>query len=164
MPGDGVSTAAEAMLMMEPPPRSTITLPAAWHPYSTPLRFTVRMRSNSSGSRSMMELSIMMPAMLHMTSSRPCRSAMWPISIAAAPRWATSSSALSAKPFSLTMPRAVSAARAASMSAQTTVAPAAASTSAVVRPMPPPAPVTSATRPVRSNAFRTVPAFSTRAP
>ena len=76
MPGEGASTAADAMLMMEPPRCATITFPAAWHPYSTPLRLTDRMRSNSSGSRSMMELSIMIPAMLHMTCSPPWRAAM----------------------------------------------------------------------------------------
>jgi len=32
MPGDGASTAAEDMLMMEPPRCATITFPAAWHP------------------------------------------------------------------------------------------------------------------------------------
>ena len=66
MPGAGARTAAEVMLMMEPPRCATITLPAAWHPYSTPLRFTARMRSNSSGSTPSTGLSIMMPAMLQM--------------------------------------------------------------------------------------------------
>ena len=85
MPGAGASTAAEDMLTMEPPRCATITLPAAWHPYTTPLRFTDRMRSNSSGSRSMMVLSIMIPAMLHMTCSPPWRAATVSTRCAAAP-------------------------------------------------------------------------------
>ena len=150
--------------MMEPPRWATITFPAAWHPYSTPLRFTARMRSNSSGSTSMMGLSIMMPAMLHMTCRPPWRAAMFCTSTSAAPRAATLSSALSARPPWPRMPAAVSDAVAPLMSAQTTVAPAPANTSAVERPMPLPAPVTRATRPVRSNACRTLWAVSIGAP
>src|SRR5580698_7734156 len=120
------------------------------------------MRSNSSGSTSMIGLSIMMPAMLHMTCSPPWRVAMCCTSVSAAPRAATLSSALSARPPWPRMAAAVSAAVALLMSAQTTVAPAPASTSAVERPMPLPAPVTRATRPVRSNALRTLWAVSMR--
>ena len=43
----------------------------------------------------MMELSIMIPAMLHITSSRPWRATMCPTSVSAAPRAETSISALS---------------------------------------------------------------------
>ena len=108
----------------------------------------------------MMGLSIMMPAMLHMMCRPRWRAAMFCTSVSAAPRAATLSSALSARPPWPRMAAAVSDAVAPLMSAQTTVAPAPASTSAVVRPMPLPAPVTRATRPVRSNALRTVWAVS----
>src|SRR5580704_15263396 len=120
------------------------------------------MRSNSSGSTSMMGLSIMMPAMLHMMCSPPWRAAMFCTSASAAPRAATLSSALSARPPWPRIAAAVSDAVALLMSAQTTVAPAPASTSAVVRPIPLPAPVTKATRPVKSNALRTLWAVSMR--
>ena len=89
---------------------------------------------------------------------------MFCTSVSAAPRAATLSSALSARPPWPRMAAAVSDAVALLMSAQTTVAPAPASTSAVVRPMPLPAPVTRATRPVRSNALRTLWAVSIGAP
>ena len=112
----------------------------------------------------MMVLSIIIPAMLHITCSQRWRAVTCATKVAVAPGTDTSSSALSARPPVAKIALAVSAAVAAFTSAQTTRAPAPARTSAVLRPIPLPAPVTRATRPVRSNASCTLRAVSTGAP
>jgi hypothetical protein len=111
--------------------------------------------SRKSSVASEMAPSAAMPAMLHITSSRPnsdtarSTNASTSALLATSARWAT------AFPPASPMPAATFSAAGTSMSPHTMEAPAAASTWAVARPIPLPAPVTKATRPVRSKAERT---------
>ncbi len=93
---------------------------------------------------------MMIPALLHMMSSRPGPDSTSRTRRATSAETLTSAWAASARPPADWMSLAVSSAVVAEMSAATTVAPAAAKTWAMPRPMPLPAPVTMAVRPVRS--------------
>src|ERR1700688_409199 len=153
-PGEGVSTAADAMFTIEAEPRALITRAAARQPLNTPLRLTASTRSSASSSRSTTGDWAMMPAMLAMTSSVPKLDTASSTSESTSPGTVTSTPRASARaPASSSCPAVVTAPPV-SMSAHSTAAPAAPSSTAVARPMPDAAPVTTATRPARSKGTR----------
>src|SRR5215210_7831906 len=64
----------EAMLTMEPEPRSSMARPASRQPQNTPSRFTEIMRRHSSSVISSAGTLCAIPALLTITSIFPCRS------------------------------------------------------------------------------------------
>ena len=63
-----MSIAPDAMLMIDPDRCSTMTRPAAWHPNTTPLKFTASTRSRSSSVVSRTVASTMIAALFTITS------------------------------------------------------------------------------------------------
>ena len=136
---------ADAVLMIEPPPRRAARGSAYLMPRKTPRRFTATRRSNRSSSVSSSGwCGALKPALLNTTSSRPNAST-------AAANIACTSAACETSACTAIASLPISAAADSSCpltSAQTTLAPSSANSSAEARPMPDPAPVTTATLPV----------------
>src|SRR5215211_7113621 len=135
----------EAMLMMLPPPRSSIERAAIWLRTNTALRLTsMTCRKWSRGSSSA-GYARPMPALLTTTSTRPKRSSVNAMSLSRSSSTLTSHVTVARPSTSAASRSSRSARRAAPM----TWAPAAESTRAKRSPSPLEAPVTTATRPSR---------------
>ncbi len=144
---------AEPMLMIEPPPSRSMRTPACLQPYQAPSRFTVTFSiASSSDSRSGMTPGpACRPALLTMTSIRPCCRQAVSTSASTSSEEVTSQRTAVATPPSERMPRATCSSLSARRAPMTTLAPAAASARAIVTPQPDDAPVTTAEAPLRSN-------------
>ena len=147
-----MSMPADATLMIDPEPCSTMIAAAAAQPKYTPLRLTAITASSSSSLVSTTRLLRMMPATLAITSTEPNSRFAVVTRPSTCSRLETSvGTAIARPPFASTR-RTVSNSPSVDTSPTTTRAPAPANTSAASRPMPPPAPVMTATRSDRSNA------------
>src|SRR6478672_6096007 len=135
--------ASEAVLRMCPERCALITGYAALTPLTTPRRFTSMARCQCRSSSSSSRPPIATPALLTMTSRRPCASTVSRTRARTASASATSTTAAEARGPSSP---ATAWALATSRSAMTTELPRATSSAAMARPMPDPAPVTIETR------------------
>ncbi len=134
----------DAMLMILPDPRATMSRPKCWQRMKVASRLVRRTTSQSAREYSTAACRRIVPALLTRMSIRPASSSTSVViasSAARSPRSATTSHALRPNP---SIAATVSRAPPARVVAQTTSAPAPASASAIARPSPRLAPVTSA--------------------
>lgn len=147
--------AAEAMLMMHPPPPSFMALMACRVPTNTPSRFVASTRRQSARLVSVIGRAKAMPAQLTAMSRRPHSARIRAIAACQSVCEVTSSRKASAWPPPAQIASATCAESGSFRSAKATLAPASARRLAVALPMPEAAPVTRATLPTMRWALST---------
>ncbi len=136
-----------AMLTITPEPWRRMTGSTAHAPYTEPIRFTSRMRRNSSSVVSSKSDQAMTPALLTQASIRPHRSSAARATPSTCSLTVTSQGTTSASAPRSSTSRAVASRSSTRRAASTRRAPLSASASAIAFPLPLEAPVTTTTRP-----------------